>query len=169
MPQAMIKPSSNPVELEENIISVEAQPIHIPLGHTEDLGPVSDMFPESWRYHPELITEFYNQRPFQVFGRLFNIIIPFLSFTLSLWWDKFWGKNPKGDRKRAIQLRELLTKLGPTYIKVGQALSTRPDLVPPIYLDELTTLQDQLPPFNDEIAYQLIEEELGAPPFRNLC
>ena len=164
MPQAMITPRSNPVELEENIISVEAQPIHIPLGHTEDLGPVSDMFPESWRYHPELITEFYNQRPFQVFGRLFNIIIPFLSFTLSLWWDKFWGKNPKGDRKRAIQLRELLTKLGPTYIKVGQALSTRPDLVPPIYLDELTTLQDQLPPFNDEIAYQLIEEELGAPP-----
>ncbi|MFM7437786.1 MAG: ABC1 kinase family protein, partial [Snowella sp.] len=78
--------------------------------------------------------------------------------------DKFCGKDPKGDRNRAIQLRELLTKLGPTYIKVGQALSTRPDLVPPIYLDELTTLQDQLPPFSNEIAYQLIEEELGAHP-----
>ncbi|MFM7572570.1 MAG: ABC1 kinase family protein [Snowella sp.] len=138
--------------------------MHIPLGHTEDLGPVSDMFPESWRYHPELITEFYKQRPLQVFARLLNIIIPFLTFTLSLWWDKFCGKDPKGDRKRAIQLRELLTKLGPTYIKVGQALSTRPDLVPPIYLDELTTLQDQLPPFSNEIAYQLIEEELGAHP-----
>ncbi|MFO0140899.1 MAG: ABC1 kinase family protein, partial [Aphanizomenon sp.] len=56
------------------------------------------------------------------------------------------------------------TKLGPAYIKIGQALSTRPDLVPPIYLEELTRLQDQLPAFPNEIAYQFIEEELGAPP-----
>ena len=164
MSQAMITPSFKVGEDEVDIISIEAQPIHIPIAHTQDLGPVSDMFPESWCYHPELITEFYKQRPLQVLGRLFNIIIPFLWFTLGLWWDDLWGKNPKGDRKRAIQLRELLTQLGPTYIKVGQALSTRPDLVPPIYLEELTTLQDQLPPFSNEVAYQLIEEELGAPP-----
>ncbi|MFM6201837.1 MAG: AarF/UbiB family protein, partial [Dolichospermum sp.] len=55
-------------------------------------------------------------------------------------------------------------KLGPAYIKIGQALSTRPDLVPPVYLEELTKLQDQLPAFPNEIAYQFIEEELGAPP-----
>jgi predicted unusual protein kinase regulating ubiquinone biosynthesis (AarF/ABC1/UbiB family) len=70
----------------------------------------------------------------------------------------------KNDRRRAVQLRELLTKLGPAYIKIGQALSTRPDLVPPIYLEELTKLQDQLPPFPNEIAYQFIEEELGSRP-----
>jgi predicted unusual protein kinase regulating ubiquinone biosynthesis (AarF/ABC1/UbiB family) len=58
----------------------------------------------------------------------------------------------------------LLTKLGPAYIKIGQALSTRPDLVPPIYLEELTKLQDQLPAFPNEIAYQFIKEELGGSP-----
>ncbi|MFO5474574.1 MAG: ABC1 kinase family protein, partial [Dolichospermum sp.] len=68
------------------------------------------------------------------------------------------------EQRRAIQLRKLLTKLGPAYIKIGQALSTRPDLVPPVYLEELTKLQDQLPAFPNEIAYQFIEEELGAPP-----
>jgi predicted unusual protein kinase regulating ubiquinone biosynthesis (AarF/ABC1/UbiB family) len=57
-----------------------------------------------------------------------------------------------------------LTGLGPAYIKVGQALSTRPDLVPPVFLEELALLQDQLPPFPNEIAYQFIEEELGARP-----
>jgi len=44
----------------------------------------------------------------------------------------------KNQRRRAIQLRELLTQLGPAYIKIGQALSTRPDLVP-LYLEELST------------------------------
>jgi predicted unusual protein kinase regulating ubiquinone biosynthesis (AarF/ABC1/UbiB family) len=56
--------------------------------------------------------------------------------------------------------------LGPAYIKVGQALSTRPDLVPPLYLEELTRLQDQLPPFPNEVAFQFIEEELGDRPER---
>ncbi len=164
MPQAMITPSPDTLEDGLETLSVEAQPIHLPLSHTEDLGPVSDLFPESWRYHPELITEFYRQRPFQVIRRLLRIILPLAWFIFGLQWDKFVGKNPETDRKRAIQLRELLTKLGPTYIKVGQALSTRPDLVPPLYLQELTTLQDQLPPFPNEVAYQLMEEELGAHP-----
>ncbi len=162
MPQAILPPSSGMAETLIEVVDVEAQPVHVPLEHSEDIGPLSDLFPESWRYHPELITEFYRRRPFQVLGRLLNILFPFLAFYLGLQWDRWWGKSPKTSRKRAIQLRELLTQLGPTYIKVGQALSTRPDLVPPVYLEELTTLQDQLPSFPNEVAYQFIEEELGA-------
>ncbi|MGH8002830.1 MAG: ABC1 kinase family protein, partial [Brasilonema sp.] len=58
------------------------------------------------------------------------------------------------------QLRQLLTRLGPTFIKVGQALSTRPDLVRKDYLNELVKLQDQLPSFDNALAYQIIETEL---------
>jgi predicted unusual protein kinase regulating ubiquinone biosynthesis (AarF/ABC1/UbiB family) len=68
------------------------------------------------------------------------------------------------DLRRAIQLRELLTRLGPAYIKIGQALSTRPDLLPSVFVEELTKLQDKLPAFPNEIAYQFIQEELGGTP-----
>ncbi len=136
-------------------------PVKIPQKHQEDLGPVSDTSPESWRYDPQRINNYYKKRPLQILGRLFNIVFNFGLFMLGLSWDKFLGNSPKNSKKRAIQLREILTKLGPTYIKIGQALSTRPDLVPPLYLEELTTLQDQLPSFSNEVAFQFIEEELG--------
>ncbi len=145
-------------------VTAHTEPVKIPKAHQEDLGPVSDMSPESWRYHPEMIAEYYRKRPLEVWGRLINIFLTFVSFLLGLRWDSLWGKTTKNEQKRAIQLREIITKLGPAYIKIGQAVSTRPDLVPPTYLDELTRLQDQLPAFSNEIAYQFIEEELGAPP-----
>lgn len=115
-------------------------------------------------YDPVAVAEHYRQRPLQVLNRIFAVLRPTLTFVLGLWWDSRRGIVVKNDRRRAIQLRELLTKLGPAYIKIGQALSTRPDLVPPVYLEEFTRLQDQLPAFPNEIAYQFIEEELGQPP-----
>lgn len=116
------------------------------------------------RYDPETIADLYRHKPLQTWTRLFNIIFPLAFFALSLWWDNVTNQQKAHEQQRAIKLRELLTKLGPAYIKIGQALSTRPDLVPPLYLDELTRLQDQLPPFPNEVAYQFIQEELGAQP-----
>lgn len=120
--------------------------------------------PETVLYDPVEIQAQYSGRFLQVFRRILTVLQPTLSFAFGLWWDKQWKMVVKNERRRAVQLRELLTKLGPAYIKIGQALSTRPDLVPPTYLEELTRLQDQLPAFPNEIAYQFIEEELGAPP-----
>ena len=120
--------------------------------------------PETVLYDPVEIQEQYSGRFLQVLGRILTVLKPTISFVFGLWWDKQWRILVKNEQRRAIQLRELLTKLGPAYIKIGQALSTRPDLVPPVYLEELTKLQDQLPAFPNEIAYQFIEEELGAPP-----
>jgi predicted unusual protein kinase regulating ubiquinone biosynthesis (AarF/ABC1/UbiB family) len=120
--------------------------------------------PETVLYDPVEIQEQYRGRFLQVLGRILTVLKPTISFAFGLWWDKQWGILVKNEQRRAIQLRKLLTKLGPAYIKIGQALSTRPDLVPPVYLEELTKLQDQLPAFPNEIAYQFIEEELGAPP-----
>jgi predicted unusual protein kinase regulating ubiquinone biosynthesis (AarF/ABC1/UbiB family) len=126
------------------------------------LPETSNLEPEGLRYDPVAINQYYQRRPLQVWGRLFNILFPFVNFGIKLWWDKQTGRVLQNERKRAIKLREIITKLGPAYIKVGRALSTRPDLVPPTYLDELTRLQDQLPAFSNEIAYQFIQEELGA-------
>jgi predicted unusual protein kinase regulating ubiquinone biosynthesis (AarF/ABC1/UbiB family) len=115
-------------------------------------------------YDPVGIAAHYQNRKVQVVRRIFAVLGPVLSFVFGLWSDSKRGIVVKNDLRRATQLRLLLTKLGPAYIKIGQALSTRPDLVPPVYLEELTKLQDQLPPFPNEIAYQFIKEELGASP-----
>ncbi len=116
------------------------------------------------RYDPEMVANRYRGRFWHVAGRLFDIVFPFLRFFVGLWWDRRTGSVAKNQRRRAVKMREILTKLGPAYIKIGQALSTRPDLVPPLYLEELSQLQDQLPPFPNEVAFRFIEEELGAPP-----
>jgi predicted unusual protein kinase regulating ubiquinone biosynthesis (AarF/ABC1/UbiB family) len=119
---------------------------------------------EAPRYDPVAISAQYQNAPLKVLGRILSITLPSFSFAFGLWWDRTWGRSEKTQRRRAIQLRTILTNLGPAYIKVGQALSTRPDLVPPIFLEELAMLQDQLPPFPNEVAYQFIEEELGDRP-----
>ncbi|WP_336343726.1 ABC1 kinase family protein [Halalkalicoccus ordinarius] len=64
-------------------------------------------------------------------------------------------------RRRAGRLLESLLTLGPTFIKLGQLLSTRPDVLPPAYIDELSKLQDEVPPAEWEDARQVLEEELG--------
>jgi predicted unusual protein kinase regulating ubiquinone biosynthesis (AarF/ABC1/UbiB family) len=128
------------------------------------IAAVRDDESDDWRYNPDRIEKVYRNRPFEVAGRFLQILITFSSYFLAQRWDRLIGQTEAKQRRRAIQLREILTKLGPAYIKVGQALSTRPDVVPPVALEELTKLQDQLPPFPNEIAYRFIEEELGASP-----
>ncbi|KAM3207376.1 hypothetical protein ACQJBY_062544 [Aegilops geniculata] len=64
--------------------------------------------------------------------------------------------------KRAEKFRETLIRLGPFYIKLGQALSTRPDILPSAYCQELSKLQDQIPPFPTRKAIRTIESELGS-------
>ncbi|XP_021900092.1 uncharacterized protein LOC110816275 isoform X2 [Carica papaya] len=66
-------------------------------------------------------------------------------------------------RKRAIKFRETLIRLGPFFVKLGQALSTRPDILPTVYCQELAKLQDQMPPFPTSVAIDSIESQLGIP------
>ncbi|EHC09687.1 hypothetical protein CEN49_02630 [Fischerella thermalis CCMEE 5273] len=115
------------------------------------------------RYDPDEIASYYRYRPWLAWARALNIIWSFAAFIFSLKWDEWQNQVEQNKSKRAAQLRQLLTRLGPTFIKVGQALSTRPDLVRKDFLEELVKLQDQLPPFDNAIAYQLIETELGRP------
>ena len=66
-------------------------------------------------------------------------------------------------QKQAIWLRQSLISLGPTFIKIGQALGTRADLLPLPYVKELALLQDQVPAYSTAEAFARIESELGRP------
>ncbi|WP_199247472.1 AarF/ABC1/UbiB kinase family protein [[Phormidium] sp. ETS-05] len=112
------------------------------------------------RYDPESIARYCGYRPWQVIGRALKILFSFAWLILGFKWDEWTNQVEPNRPKRATQLRELLTNLGPTFIKVGQALSTRPDLIRQDFLDELILLQDQLPPFDNAIALGIIEQEL---------
>ena len=115
-------------------------------------------------YIYEDIERQYQGQIFQVVGRILEVVLPFLWLLIWVSWDRLWRNDERNRTRYAIRLREILTNLGPTSIKIGQALSTRPDLVSPIFLEELTKLQDELPPFDNQIAFALIEEELGQQP-----
>jgi predicted unusual protein kinase regulating ubiquinone biosynthesis (AarF/ABC1/UbiB family) len=126
---------------------------------------VKEISDDTWLgYDPIAIADYYSTQPLKVFGRFLSIFLPMLNFALGLWLDKITKRSQQNLGKRATQIRRMLTKLGPAYIKIGQALSTRPDLVPPQFLEELAQLQDNIPAFSNEIAYQFIEEELGDRP-----
>jgi ubiquinone biosynthesis protein len=68
------------------------------------------------------------------------------------------------EKARGVRIREALEELGPIFVKFGQSLSTRQDLLPPDIGAELAKLQDQVPPFPAEQARQIIENAYGRPP-----
>ena len=68
-----------------------------------------------------------------------------------------------GKERQAKRLRTALEELGPTFAKLGQILSTRPDLLPPEFIKELATLQDNVPPLTEEQVVRVMEQELGVP------
>ena len=74
-----------------------------------------------------------------------------------------WGRTDVSDKPRGERLRLALNEMGPIYVKFGQIISTRRDLVAPDIADELALLQDQVPPFPGEDARSIIEGALKQP------
>ncbi|MDT0677494.1 ABC1 kinase family protein [Autumnicola musiva] len=97
----------------------------------------------------------------------------FISFMLKYWHSDLFRStasqvtnNKEGQENEDFdqtpeELVEDLKRMGPTYIKLGQLLSTRPDLLPDAYLQELATLQDDVPPISYKEVHHIVEEELG--------
>ncbi|WVZ82468.1 hypothetical protein U9M48_029726 [Paspalum notatum var. saurae] len=81
----------------------------------------------------------------------------------SLMYDFLVGRDEEIVPFRARQLRNLLCDLGPSFIKAGQVLANRPDIIREDYMNELCILQDDVPPFPNQVAFAIIEEELGQP------
>ena len=78
---------------------------------------------------------------------------------LALFSPNYW--LPKPTQSRGIRIPQALENLGPIYVKFGQTLSTRKDLLPEDIAEELVKLQDKVPPFSFEIAEKIIEQQLG--------
>ena len=114
------------------------------------------------RYAPGKDARWLLLRPWIYLPRVIQIIWALTGLLVSLLL-RGRSKDSEVQRKLARTLLRTLTNLGPCFIKVGQALSTRPDLIRRDWLDELTKLQDDLPSFDHAIALQTVEAELGAP------
>lgn len=108
-------------------------------------------------------------RWFRAYVRFIRVTVLFLPFVFAYLRDRhrflLFGQGrtvgPDARRERAERLLDSLISLGPTFIKLGQLLSTRPDILPPIYIDVLSRLQDDVPPAPWEEARVVIESELG--------
>ncbi|CAA6669479.1 unnamed protein product [Spirodela intermedia] len=104
-----------------------------------------------------------------------GVCVPFRKYTpegivwnLGFYWstlayDCLVGRDEEVVPFRARQLRNLLCDLGPSFIKAGQVLANRPDIIREDYMNELCILQDDVPPFPNQVAFDIIEEELGQP------
>tara|TARA_Y100001978_G_scaffold202217_1_gene222629 strand:- start:5874 stop:7532 length:1659 start_codon:yes stop_codon:yes gene_type:complete len=101
-------------------------------------------------------------RPWVLIPRILYIFLTILFFFIRIIFQGS-SKNEIVQKELSKYLFNVITDLGPCYIKLGQALSTRPDLVRQDWLAELSNLQDNLPAFDHKIALKTIEQELGAP------
>ena len=114
----------------------------------------------------------WNRQNYSRTRRRFDIWVFVLSLSYSLWLNgKKWSyrggyTEQKRDKRRKAQakwIRESLLELGPTFIKAGQLFSTRADLFPTAYVEELSKLQDKVPAFDYEQAAEIIEKDFGKP------
>ena len=132
-----------------------------------DVGGVDATDPTSglpYEYDPKALQEFFSKRPLTILQRLLQLtsVGGGLAFQLAL--DALLGRvknNPELEIERAGQLRDTITSLGPFYIKIGQALSIRPDVLSPRSMVELQKLCDKVPSYDSKVAFATIEKELG--------
>ncbi|KAL7001854.1 Protein ACTIVITY OF BC1 COMPLEX KINASE 1, chloroplastic [Sarracenia purpurea var. burkii] len=96
-------------------------------------------------------------------GRGIRIVWNLGLYWSALMYDCLVGRDQEVVPYRAGQLRNLLCDLGPSFIKAGQVLANRPDIIREDYMNELCILQDDVPPFPNQVAFNIMEEELGQP------
>ncbi|KAJ0046307.1 hypothetical protein Pint_06067 [Pistacia integerrima] len=124
-------------------------------------------------YNPQDVVDYFSCRPHIVALRLLEVGVCFLSAAIRIRTSgmrKFLRSNAEKDIDGKLSqynfgmvLKETMLNLGPTFIKVGQSLSTRPDIIGSDISKALSELHDQIPPFPRAIAMKIMEEELGSP------
>ena len=99
--------------------------------------------------------KYWETRPVAIISRLISIGSELVRWRIST----SLSGNPSASGPPL--LLDSLCRLGPAFVKIGQALSSRPDILPPSYTAELEKLQDRIPPFSTDEAMRVIENELG--------
>ncbi|KAL6128375.1 hypothetical protein ACLB2K_071730 [Fragaria x ananassa] len=124
-------------------------------------------------YDPQKVADYFSCRPHVVTFRLLEVVSAFASAAIRIRTSgiKNYLRSSSGDAideglsqyNFGMVLKETMLNLGPTFIKVGQSLSTRPDIIGAEIAQPLSELHDQIPPFSRDVAMKIIEEELGSP------
>jgi len=114
-------------------------------------------------YSPSQIAAYWGVRPVSVIKRILQLLRVSSGFLSRLLVDFVRDDLKRNEVNRAIDLRNIVTSLGPAYIKLGQALSIRPDLLSPAAMSEMQKLCDKVPSFSNKVAMKLLEAELGKP------
>lgn len=124
-------------------------------------------------YDPQEVANYFNCRPHVVALRLLEVFASFTAAAIKIRTSairNLYSSSVDNDNEQSISqynygmvLKETMLNLGPTFIKVGQSLSTRPDIIGSEITKALSELHDQIPPFPRTVAMKIIEEELGSP------
>ena len=114
-------------------------------------------------YDSTTLEAYWSRNQLAIATRLISISAQLLPYAARALFEALfeYQKDEVAQAERAAQLREILTSLGPCFIKLGQALSIRPDILPSAYLYELQKLCDSVPSFPTVDAIRVIESELG--------
>ena len=115
-------------------------------------------------YEPVLVEAYFRRRPGAVLTRVWQIFSTSSRFFFSVLIDYISGNTADMEVRRAAELRNTIVSLGPFFIKLGQALSIRPDILSPRAMVELQQLCDKVPCFDNKLAMKTIEEELKGSP-----
>jgi predicted unusual protein kinase regulating ubiquinone biosynthesis (AarF/ABC1/UbiB family) len=113
------------------------------------------------QYDPVAARQYFLQRPWEAVSRAVEIASQAGSLFVSLWIDEALGRVRVMEDQRAREAVQVIIRLGPTFVKIGQSLSVRGDLLPAAYIQQLTSLTDRVPFFDDAQARAIILEDLA--------
>ena len=111
------------------------------------------------QYDPIAAEQLLFAQPAKWAVRNIQIAYPFTIWISKIILDVLRKKEVQNRTVRASELNVIIGNLGPAIIKAGQALASRPDLLPSEYLEELQKLQDDVPTFSNELAFSIVEED----------
>jgi len=169
---SMLSEAATPLHLAAIAAVTLGSSINLWLNAPDDYAKIGAPYlPGTTTYSPDASESFYGARPFLVAKRVLKLATLTSAFNAGILFD--WlvlGKLFKDEEYTALKRAEpqrakvalrLAEQLGPTFIKLGQALSIREDIIPSAYALELRSLQDAVPPFDSGAAYEVLRKELG--------